>query len=252
MSRKYFIVLLTIAFFFTGCTNQIERKVQVVEEIPIIVEMEEVATVEEMIMYSLAEEIVKELTADKYTGRLVGTEGNKLAAEYLAEQFESYGLLPLDENGYLQKYSQEVGNPEEQEPQVSIVMNDGSILDLVLGTDYVCSIVSEDLDLDIPIVVDPEEDAELPEKCVVIFERGLKSRILCDVMVTVDDTFRFTPSIEKKDRKISLSITQNVLEQMKLEGAERIQIRALDVRHIEETCNVVGMIPGKNNYEKKD
>jgi|GEM_PF-2949574 len=250
MTKKYIVLLIVgISVIITGCTNA--PTVQVVEETPIVVEVEEIAAVERRSIDPLAEEIVKEITADKYTGRLVGTEGNQLTAEYLADQFEANGLTPMNDEGYLQKYTQEVGNPEEQEPQVSILMEDGSVLDLVLGTDYVCSIISEDLDLDIPIVVEPEEDAELPGKCVVIFERGVKSRILCDVLITVDDTFRFTPSIEKKDRKITLSITQTVLEQMKLGGAKRIIIRATSAHHMEEVCNVVGMIPGKNSHEKR-
>jgi Tol biopolymer transport system component len=39
------------------------------------------------------------LASDKLEGRKPGTEGNTLAAQYIAEQFRSMGLLPLGENG---------------------------------------------------------------------------------------------------------------------------------------------------------
>ena len=41
------------------------------------------------------ETYVRELTDEKYQGRAGGSEGNRLAADWLAEQFERIGLLKL-------------------------------------------------------------------------------------------------------------------------------------------------------------
>lgn len=258
MKKNYVLIMLIIVLVLTGCsTAQNVKNRPAIEQEESINEAVEQVNSERSVdenhkIQPKAEKVAKEITSDKYTGRLVGTEGNQLAAEYLAEQFEANGLLPMNEDGYLQKYMQDVANPEEQEPQVSIVMKDRSVLDLVLGTDYICSIVSEDLDLDIPFVIDPEEDAELPGKCVVIFEGGLKSRIPCDAMITVDDGFFFSPAIKfakNQSCKIRIQITQAVYDKMESGEAERIQVSAKNVRHQAEVSNVVGVIPGTNNSE---
>ncbi|WDC84870.1 hypothetical protein PL321_04495 [Caloramator sp. mosi_1] len=40
-------------------------------------------------------EITKELSSDKYRGRLSGDKGNKLAEDYIATEFKRIGLKPL-------------------------------------------------------------------------------------------------------------------------------------------------------------
>ncbi|WDV44785.1 M28 family metallopeptidase [Clostridiaceae bacterium M8S5] len=48
---------------------------------------------------------IKELSSDRYEGRLAGSKGDKLAGEYIANQFEKYGLKPGGDNGtYFQKF----------------------------------------------------------------------------------------------------------------------------------------------------
>jgi len=41
---------------------------------------------------------VKELSSDKYQGRKTGTNGNKMAADYIVKRFEEVGLKPFNEN----------------------------------------------------------------------------------------------------------------------------------------------------------
>ena len=50
-------------------------------------------------------EVDKFISADSFQGRYPGLLGGKLAAEYIADQFRSYGLTPAGDNGtYLQKF----------------------------------------------------------------------------------------------------------------------------------------------------
>ncbi len=47
----------------------------------------------------------KELSLEKYRGRLVGDEGNKLARSYIEKYFKQLGLKPLGDNGsFLQSF----------------------------------------------------------------------------------------------------------------------------------------------------
>ena len=68
-----------------------------------------------------------ELTSPKYAGRLPGTEGNMLAAEYIATLFAEYNLEPFgDDSTYYQWYEQ----PSFAYPQpfaVEILKPDGSV-----------------------------------------------------------------------------------------------------------------------------
>jgi len=51
-------------------------------------------------------EHLKYLTDNKLEGRLAGTEGADLAADYIAEKFKEYGLIPIVENSsYFQQFS---------------------------------------------------------------------------------------------------------------------------------------------------
>lgn len=52
---------------------------------------------------------VKELSSEKYKGRLVGTKENELAAQFIADQFRSIGLEnPKGLENYLQNYTTQV------------------------------------------------------------------------------------------------------------------------------------------------
>jgi len=46
---------------------------------------------------------LKYLSSDELEGRLPGTQGNKLAAEYIAGRFREIGLLPLN-NSFTQEF----------------------------------------------------------------------------------------------------------------------------------------------------
>lgn len=47
---------------------------------------------------------VKYLASDELEGRLPGTNGDKLSEKYIIKEFESYGIKPAGENGFLQPF----------------------------------------------------------------------------------------------------------------------------------------------------
>ena len=59
---------------------------------------------------NIVQQVMLELTDDKYAGRINGTEGNLLATLYLAETFESIGLSKWNANSYEHLYSNNVSN----------------------------------------------------------------------------------------------------------------------------------------------
>lgn len=54
-------------------------------------------------------EHIKYLASDKLEGRFPGTEGIQLARDYIASEFEKYGLIPYGEQGFLQEFEMVTG-----------------------------------------------------------------------------------------------------------------------------------------------
>lgn len=72
------------------------------------------------------------LTSDKLEGRRTGTPGEKLAYEYLAEQFEKTGLIPKgDDNSYIQAF--EINEGKQILPATHLMINGES---LEVGRDF--------------------------------------------------------------------------------------------------------------------
>jgi len=62
------------------------------------------------------------LASDSLLGREAGTDGELLAAEYLAKRFEDLGLLPKGNEGYYQKFSfKKSTNPHERDALVDSI-----------------------------------------------------------------------------------------------------------------------------------
>ncbi len=81
------------------------------------------------------ETYVRELTNEKYQGRAGGSKGNRLAADWLAEQFERIGLQKLPTlDGWKQNYS--TASTVVLPGEAVLVAPDGSETKLILGEDW--------------------------------------------------------------------------------------------------------------------
>jgi hypothetical protein len=92
---------------------------------------------EKKIVENLKTEITY-LSSDALQGRRAGSEGEKLAYQYLSDQFKAIGLIPKgDNNSYLQAFTIQEGR--EVLPATHFIINDTS---LQAGTDYFPLIIS--------------------------------------------------------------------------------------------------------------
>ncbi|MFB3813258.1 MAG: M28 family peptidase [Terriglobales bacterium] len=97
---------------------------------------------------------VKFLSSDLLEGRGTGQRGGDIAAEYIASQFELYGLKPAGDNGtYLQKVPM-VGISTKPETSVTLAFDQGQSKALKLGGEIVPMDESQQSasDIDAPIV----------------------------------------------------------------------------------------------------
>lgn len=80
---------------------------------------------------------VKFLADDKLEGRGTGQRGGDMAADYMVQQFKSYGLVPAGDNGsYLQKVPM-VGITPAADTSFSLVSNRGDARNLKVLDEYV-------------------------------------------------------------------------------------------------------------------
>lgn len=98
---------------------------------------------------------VKYLSDDALEGRGTGQKGGDAAADWMAAQFKSYGLLPAGDNG---TYFQSVGfygvTTDGKQTQVAFVPKSGTEMALKFADDYVATDMThaEKSEIDAPIV----------------------------------------------------------------------------------------------------
>jgi Zn-dependent M28 family amino/carboxypeptidase len=97
---------------------------------------------------------VKYLASDELEGRGPGQKGGDLAADYIAEQFKSYGLKPAGDNGTYFQQVPLVGVKTLPDTSFAVAPNSGAAVDLKLLDDYVTTNErqTESVDIDAPIV----------------------------------------------------------------------------------------------------
>ena len=101
--------------------------------------------------------IIQELTSKKYDGRLAGTEGNRLAAQYISDYFKKIGLEnPKGLDNYMQFYKQPVVTLNSI-PTLSIADKAGKTVEEFKYVDNfevrVLSSSTNDIDINAPLYV---------------------------------------------------------------------------------------------------
>src|SRR5579875_2219677 len=86
---------------------------------------------------------VKYLASDQLEGRGVGTEGGKLATDYIAAQLKTAGVQPAGDDGtYFQRVPL-VGSTTLASATLAIAGSNGNRTQLQFGTDYVGTATSQ-------------------------------------------------------------------------------------------------------------
>ena len=72
-------------------------------------------------------EDIKYLASDSLKGREIGTEGEKMAADYLAAEFKEIGLKPAGTEGYFQPFNVKKSNNPHEQPEMSLESDSSGI-----------------------------------------------------------------------------------------------------------------------------
>jgi len=97
---------------------------------------------------------IKYLASDELEGRGMNQKGGDAAAQYLADQFKSYGLKPAGDNGTYFERVPMVGVQTQPDTSFTLVPNSGSPVPLKILDDYVTTNETQTpvADFDAPIV----------------------------------------------------------------------------------------------------
>lgn len=215
--------------------------------------------------------IVGELTMEKYQGRHTGSEGMKLAAEFVAGKLQEYGIQPAD-GKYIHDFKvRETFNVKQA--SLKVHTEDNQVIEFEHRKDYsvftpynakgkveILPITPKDLD-----TLDFEEIKYYQDRMLLLDTRGLDPRILTSTMMRmsfnikpkavlliqgwestedyrkysiIDKTFKDTTVISFSSDK-----GDELLRHKNLIGELDVQVDAYrDV----QGYNVVGIIPGTN------
>lgn len=208
----------------------------------------------QFVSFSAGEEdglILNELCSPVYGGRRVGTEGNRLAAQLLAQRLKTYALTPLKGySDFLIPFEQSIaviGNT-----MLAAIMDDGSREELVYGKDYMIAGTTSTINGTYPVSL----HAENADSSAVLFidltaVESMPPAGAFATMVFPVDTLPFNSLGISETGSTSNTIKRlpriNMLRPVydRISGAKALDIRYDFSKTVVSLSNVVGILPGK-------
>lgn len=188
------------------------------------------------------EDYIRELTSEKYQGRAGGSEGNKMAADWLAEQFSQAGLYQLPMvGGWKQSYQTDVTSVLSG--KAFLVHPSGTETELKLGEEWVFQASPKEIDATFSLLADLECYEE--QKNIWDAKVDLRNAVnkLSLTVGEVSDGIYYSNVSGNPGRVI---VTDAIYQQLKQEGYQiHLQLPdAVEEHGIAE--NVIGYLPGKD------
>ncbi len=258
--KKIGCLLLSFSMVFSLIACQREERIDpAIEEVPAETTEKENVTEEDSHLFwttgitpveyemnwtveGTTENYVRELTDEKYQGRAGGSEGNQLAADWIAEQFERIGLQKLPSlDSWKQYYETEATSILDGE--AVLLAPDGGETKLILGEDWMFRASPERLDKVFTLTTDEAVYKEGNAIWDAYEQQKGAARKLC---LTVGEMDRGISYINRTGIPSRLLVTESVYKQLKQEGF-RLHLKLPDA--IDENGsadNVVGYLPGKD------
>jgi len=227
MKRKSLIVLLLFLLILAGCTQTT------------VLNESEITT----------ENVIKYLTSNDTKGRLVGTDGNKKAEEFIVSYYEKIGLKPYLGNNYLNTYEQNIINPEKQKSNMTIKYNKDEYIQLVYGKDFLEERPINDFHIDAPITFDIN-DTDLETKILVLNSKSDYRKEFNKAKAIIAKTETFKKIIIQSDKKTPIiQVSKKVYDILESNKDTIVSMNFESVTERIWANNVIGKIPGKNKEE---
>jgi len=193
---------------------------------------------------TIAQAVVKELTAPAYAGRLAGTEGNEAAANHIASLMQGAGLRPIFGNSFFQTYRQTVFNPDAQGTRVVITTPEYRRTELTAGRDFITNPAFSPVSLfglmDFEAIT-PGSSRSAP----VVVSPGVDiNAFSAPVVFRAVDFFRLTPQEFASGTKFQVQISGLMKDMLQMNGVSRVQVTSQAYRQEKQLRNVAAAIEG--------
>lgn len=191
-----------------------------------------------------AEDYLLELTDRKYQGRVTGSEGNRLAADWIESQFVQLGLQsPPSLTGFRHSFYTQLY--ELLGGYAAVVAADGTETELELGTDWLFRASYEAVDLTLPLSADLADCQA--GTAFLDAEQTTQAAPLQYIEVAVGDLAAGIPYFTSSKQAASqVIVTQAVYDRLCQPGA-RLHLRLPVGVTRGMADNVVGYLPGADS-----
>lgn len=189
-------------------------------------------------------EIIKDLISEKMSGRLIGTEGNENAAEYIKSKMEQIGLEPY-EGSYFMSYKQETADPNEQDTRITVIYKDGKEKELIHGKDFYTNITYKDIDVERKLEFDGNK---FSKDIIPVITKENKEKInnnfenLSDIWLVVKNPLSLSMSLPSMQSNFQILIEENIYEELLKDEADKLRIKSSLAKKQSLLNNVVGII----------
>ncbi|QFF99441.1 hypothetical protein PB01_11725 [Psychrobacillus glaciei] len=223
---KKFVPLIAILIFLSSCSDNIAILNQENNDIKDFVEV---------------------FTSDEMEGRLTGTTGNNRAVQFIEEKFKEIGLVPFKENNYLQAYPHQYYDPEKIKFEINIKTEDGRIVELQRGIDFLERSGFTNYKESFPFTFDIH-DPELENSFIVLENRENFEQVHDKVsgILLVEDSFKRMLNVNNM-KKPFIQINKDTYEMLKKESKGQLEITSRAELEEIQAYNVVGKIPGNDS-----
>lgn len=199
-----------------------------------------------LIDYSL-ENTMDFVAGDETMGRLVGSGGNRIVQEFIAQEFGLIGLDYYDEDYYHSIGMQTAVNPGYITENLSVTYKDGTVKKAINGKDFMAGLPVENMNFASEITFDVD-DPQLAEK-ILVLPKGEKPYMYIQKaksILYVKDVYTRYAGGSKQDKAI-IQISQNFYNHLVEEKIEKISLNYSYYPMPVEIFNVAGKITGKDS-----
>lgn len=233
MKRCNLLLFLIITLLLTSCGWSGEKS----SDLPVIDTFDNSASVFSM---SIDEDLAF-LTSEQCKGRLVGTDGNKAAANWIEQRYIDLGLSTYGDS-YRQEFEVQSYNPDRQDVAIEITYADGTVEELVLGRDYAPCIYTRAFSCEGEITFSDEttdggifiskasDDIALPENSVANWIAGT----------------RVSSKVQGSKPRHIVVITDETYDRLKKQNAVYARVTEKFAVEYVGAANIIGVLQGKN------
>lgn len=145
IKRKLIFIILMVVLVFSGCSsNNSNYKSAATNHSSSIQSTTNTSANTSLGQYSLTKrEVIEKLSSKEFEGRLIGTEGNQKAGEYISKLFGEIGLQKSENGSYLQefKYSLMRNNEDSEKIKTENQLTAYNIVGKIPGKNHKSCIV---------------------------------------------------------------------------------------------------------------